>query len=303
VNRSRPIGVIGVPTSAGAFAPGQEQAPSALREAGLVKSLRAAGVGVNDRGDRDVWRWRPDRDHPRAQNVSQVVEIVRDTARRVEESVAAGEVTLVLGGDCTVGLGTVAGHAAGGATVGVIYFDTHADLNVPAVVTEGALDWMGLAHALGEAGAVPELVEAGPRIPLLEPEQILLFAWGPEQATDHERETIERLGITAIEVDEVAADPRAAATRAVDTLRAHLDRLLIHFDVDVIDFTDVPLSENWGRNEGLAYDSALSAAEALLATGRIDGLTITELNPDHAEEGTRSIERFAADVARSLAQG
>jgi arginase len=303
VNRSRPIGVIGVPTSAGAFAPGQEQAPSALREAGLVKSLRAAGVGVNDRGDRDVWRWRPDRDHPRAQNVSQVVEIVRDTARRVEESVAAGEVTLVLGGDCTVGLGTVAGHAAGGATVGVIYFDTHADLNVPAVVTEGALDWMGLAHALGEAGAVPELVEAGPRIPLLEPEQILLFAWGPEQATDHERETIERLGITAIEVDEVAADPRAAATRAVDTLRAHLDRLLIHFDVDVIDFTDVPLSENWGRNEGLAYDSALSAAEALLATGRIDGLTITELNPDHAEEGTRSIERFAADVARSLAHG
>ena len=183
MNRARPIAVIGVPTSAGAFAPGQEQAPSALREAGLVESLRAAGVDVNDRGDRDVWRWRPDRERPRAQNVAQVVEIVRDTARRVEESVAAGEVTLVLGGDCTVGLGTVAGHAIGGATVGVIYFDTHADLNVPAVVTEGAVDWMGLAHALGEEGAVPELVEVGPRVPLLEPEQIVLFAWGPDQAT------------------------------------------------------------------------------------------------------------------------
>lgn len=303
MNRARPIAVIGVPTSAGAFAPGQEQAPSALREAGLVESLRAAGVDVNDRGDRDVWRWRPDRERPRAQNVAQVVEIVRDTARRVEESVAAGEVTLVLGGDCTVGLGTVAGHAIGGATVGLIYFDTHADLNVPAVVTEGAVDWMGLAHALGEEGAVPELVEVGPRVPLLEPEQIVLFAWGPDQATHHEREAIGRLGISAIEVDEVAADPGAAATRAVETLRPHVDRLLIHFDVDVIDFTDVPLSENWGRNEGLSYDNALSAAEALLATGRIDGLTITELNPDHAEEGARSIERFAADLAGSMARG
>lgn len=71
----------------------------------------------------------------------------------------------------------------------------------------------------------------------------------------------------------------------------------------MIDFTDVPLSENWGRNEGLSYDNALSAAEALLATGRIDGLTITELNPDHAEEGARSIERFAADLAGSMARG
>src|SRR5262249_6048284 len=106
----RKVGVIGVPTSAGAYAPGQEQAPAALREAGLVQMLRDGGVEVSDYGDRDTWRWRPDREHPYAQNLSRVVEFVDDTAARVVESILAGEVTLVLGGDCTVGIGTVAGR-------------------------------------------------------------------------------------------------------------------------------------------------------------------------------------------------
>src|SRR5215210_213022 len=105
---SRPLGVIGVPTSAGAFAPGQEQAPAALRQAGLLDRLRESGVEVRDHGDRELWRWRPDRENRRAQNLGMVVEIVRDTARRVSHAVGEGETTLVLGGDCTVGIGTVA---------------------------------------------------------------------------------------------------------------------------------------------------------------------------------------------------
>src|SRR5688572_11447520 len=127
-----PLGVVGVPTSAGAFAPGQEQAPAALRKAGLLERLRALGVEVRDHGDCEPWRWRPDREHRRAQNVGKVVEIVQDTASRVAEAVRGGETTLVLGGDCTVGIGTVAGHVAGGERVGLLYFDAHADLNVPA---------------------------------------------------------------------------------------------------------------------------------------------------------------------------
>jgi arginase len=137
---SRPLGVIGVPTSAGAFAPGQEQAPRALREAGLVELLHESGVDVRDHGEREVWRWRPDRANPRAQNIDKVIEIVKDTARRVGECSAAGEATLVLGGDCTVGIGSVAGHVSVGERVGLVYFDTHADLNIPPSVPEGALD-------------------------------------------------------------------------------------------------------------------------------------------------------------------
>jgi arginase len=296
------LGVIGVPTSAGAFAPGQEQAPAALRQAGLLDVLRQLGADVHDHGDREVWRWRPDRAHPGAQNVASIVEIVRDTARRVGTSIEAGETTLVLGGDCTVGIGTVAGHVATRERVGLIYFDTHADLNVPAAVPEGALDWMGMAHMLAEDGAVAELVAAGPRAPLLEPADVLLFAWGPEQATAYEREAIVRRGLSAIPADEVVADPEGAAARACALMEDRCDRLLVHFDVDVIDFIDVPLSENTGRNQGLAFDHALRALDGLLASPRLAGLTITELNPDHTESGAGTLERFASAVARSLAR-
>jgi arginase len=298
---SRPLGLIGVPTSAGAFAPGQEQAPQALRDAGLVESLRQAGVLVHDCGDREIWRWRPDRGNRRAQNLSTVVEIVRDTARRVTEEAGAGEATLVLGGDCTVGIGTVAGHVATEERVGLVYFDTHADLNVPSSVREGALDWMGLAHMIGEEEAAPELVHVGERTPLLDADRVILFAWGSEQSTPFERAVIERRGISVIPVDEVAAAPERAARRARDHVEAGCDRLLVHFDVDVIDFTDVPLSENWGRNEGLPYDHAMRALETLLASPRLAGMTITELNPDHVEQDAQSIERFAAAISGGLA--
>jgi arginase len=153
--RGQPLALIGVPTSAGAFAPGQERAPGALRDAGLLELLRDAGIDVRDRGDRQVWRWRPDRENPRAQNLGAVVEIVQDTTRRVAAAVAEGEATLVLGGDCTVGIGTVAGHVESGESTALFYFDAHADLNTPTSVHEGALDWMGIAHMLGEEGAAP----------------------------------------------------------------------------------------------------------------------------------------------------
>ena len=299
----RSVGVIGVPTSAGAFAPGQEQAPAALRDAGLIEALRDAGVEVRDRGDREAWRWRPDRDDPRAQNLAKVVEIVRDTADRVAGAVAAGELPLVLGGDCTVGVGTVAGLLQDGESLALIYFDLHADLNLPDRVPPGTLDWMGMAHMLGEEGARRELVEAGPRAPLLEPAQIILFGWGPDQAQAGEREAIKRLSLETFEVDEVAADPAAAAARALESIGGRFDRFLVHFDVDVIDFTDTPLSENPGRNEGLAYGDAIEALMVLLASPLLAGLTVTELNPDHVEEGSGSIERLALDLARGLGSG
>jgi arginase len=293
--------VIGVPTSAGAFAPGQEQAPAALRSEGLLELLSGAGVAIRDDGDRSVWRWRPDRTNRRAQNLDAVVEIVGETARRVGAAVEAGEATLVLGGDCTVGIGAVAGHVAGGrGRVGVVYFDSHADLNVPSSVHEGALDWMGMAHMLGEEEAVAELVAAGGRPPLLESDQVVLLGWGPDQATAFERAAIERRGLSVVAVDEVAADPERAALEARRRIGESCDRFVVHFDVDVIDFTDMPLSENWGRNEGVSYEQAVRALRVLLAAPSLAGLTITELNPDHTE-GAETVRRFTKTIVEALA--
>jgi arginase len=160
---------------------------------------------------------------------------------------------------------------------------------------------MGMAHMLGVEGAVPELVAAGPRAPLLEPADVLLFGWGPEQATPFEREAVERLGLATVPVDEVAADPEGAAAAACARMEQHHDRVLVHFDVDVIDFTDVPLSENTGRNEGMAYEHALRALDRLLASACIAGVTVTELNPDHTEAGAGTLERFAERLAGAVA--
>jgi arginase len=79
-----------------------------LRAADLIDALVRAGLVVRDDGDCATWRWRPDRENRRAQNLPQVVAIVRDTAERV--AAAANELTLVLGGACTMEIGTVAGQ-------------------------------------------------------------------------------------------------------------------------------------------------------------------------------------------------
>jgi arginase len=75
---------------------------------------------------------------------------------------------------------------------------------------------------------------------------------------------------------------------------------VVHFDVDVIDFTETPMSENWGRNEGLSFDNALRTFRALVGDPALAGVTITELNPDHTEAGAGTVERFALAVATSL---
>ena len=297
----RKLGLIGAPTSMGAFAPGQEKAPGALREAGLVGLLADAGLEVVDHGDGPTRRWRPDKERRTAQNLDAVVEVARETAARVGEAVGADEVPLVLGGDCTLELGTVAGNLTRGDRVGLIYFDVHPDLNVPGSVGEGALDWMGVAHMLGEQEATKQLSRFGPRFPLLGNEDVFFFSYGPEQATDWEREVLARRGLAGVPVEEVALDPEGKAAEALARMEPRFDRLLVHFDVDTVDFTDVPLSENTGRNEGLPFDRAMRALSVLVGSERFGALTVTELNPDHGAEDGSTLELFTEALVGVLA--
>jgi arginase len=292
------LAVLGVPTSAGAFAPGQELAPAALREAGLLDRLRAGGVEVTDLGDSPAWRWRPDPARPRAQNLAEVTRIARETADRVARAREGRRPLLVLGGDCTIELGTVAGHLD--EDVGLVYFDVHPDLNTPHSVHEGAFDWMGMAHALGVDGAEPELAGIGARTPLLDDRQVLFFSYGPEQAKPFELEQMERRGLARTSVDEVLAEPEAAARRAVDEFGARFARLMVHFDVDTVDFNDAPLSENTGRGEGLPLDTAMRALRVLVGSENLAALTVTELNPLHGDEEGQTIGRLVEGLADCL---
>src|SRR5918992_1734374 len=277
--------IIGAPTSLGAFGPGQEQAPRALREAGF-------GAGLDDFGDIPLRRWRPDREHRRAQNADGVAEAAREVAERVEAVFRARRTPVVLGGDCTVGVGTVAGAQAADGPVGLVYFDMHPDLNTPETAVTGTLDWMGMAHMLGLPGTVPELTA----LASLAPEDVLLFARDRGETQAAEQEAIDRHGIATIELDEVAADPVATARRASE----RFERYLVHFDVDGVDFVDLPLSENTGHNIGLPFAAAATALEVLAAGPGFAGVTVTEHNPAHGPEDGSATRALAAALQRAL---
>ena len=134
-------------------------------------------------------RWRVDLQHPRAMNADAVATVATAVADLVAQSLDDGSAVLVLGGDCTVGIGTVAGALAGAANVGLVYVDLDTDLNTPQTTTDGALDWMGVAHMLGLPGTMPVVAEVGQRTPLLLPDQVLLF--GADNVTPAERAVIE----------------------------------------------------------------------------------------------------------------
>ena len=293
--------VIGAPSSAGAYAPGQERAPRALREAGLLHNLRGHGIAVDDAGDTAETRWRTDRSNPLAMNVGPVVQTVRAVSDRVSAALARpGSSVLVLGGDCTVGVGTVAGALDRG-NVGLVYVDHDADLKTPSTTEEGALDWMGVAHLLGVEGTVGELAAVGPRVPLLSPDQVLLF--GQVDPTASERRIIEDHDMAWVPHDNVREDPVGAAEWVVTDWATRFDNLLVHLDIDVVDFADAPLAENTRRNVGLKLDTMFAALERLVAAPNWCGLTVCEINPDHGEPDGTTLDEFATRLAQVLAGG
>jgi arginase len=188
--------IIGAPSSAGAYAPGQEKAPAALRAAGLPEFLAARGIKVDDYGDVAGFRWRTDKVNPRAMNATAVAAVASATADRVASALAKDASVLVLGGDCTIELGTVAGALRRNQRVGLVYIDHDTDLNTPETTKDGSLDWMGLAHMLAIDDTVPELVGLGPHVPMLRPQQIHFFA--NDNSQPFERQIIEERGIAEV---------------------------------------------------------------------------------------------------------
>ena len=185
--------------------------------------------------------------------------------------------------------------------IALVYFDLHSDLNTPASATDGALDWMALAHMLALEGAEPTLAAAAvEKVPLLEPSQVLLFAQSRAHATRFERGEIERLRIARIALEDVRGDPQAAAHQALELVAARSDRYAIHLDLDVVDFTDAPLSEHPSRNTGLELAEMLDALGILASGPGLVAITLTELNPHNAAADAGLLERFVASFADAI---
>lgn len=232
-------------------------------------------------------------------NAAAVARTARSTANLVEQALGDGSAVLVLGGDCTVELGTVAGTLRSTDDVGLVYIDLDTDLNTPLSTTDGALDWMGVAHLLGVADTLEELVALGPRAPLLRPDQLLYFAI--DNVEPFERQLIRELGIENVTLAQVAAEPTKVAEQVAHGWARKFTRLLIHLDVDVLDFADMPLAENTRRNVGLKFEQLVAALRVFLRAPNWTALTVCELNPDHGLSDGSTLRTFAAALSDSIA--
>ena len=291
---------MGVPSSAASYAAGQDLAPAALRSAGLLEQLITSRLEVHDDGDLPYQAWSPDRDHPLAQNAGQATMSLQQLADRLHPLLTRGDIVLVLGGNCTIALGVVAAlRRLGAGAPGLLYVDRHYDLNTPESTNDGALDWMGLAHALALPGCLDTLAGAFGRQPLLEGDQVAWLGVEPRMATQWEREQADRLGLHVTTSRALAADPAATALAALSQLPP--GPLALHLDVDVLDFTDAPLAESTdGRNRGPTLDQAAEALMAAARDQRMRALSIGELNPTRCAGDPDALPRFVSSIARIL---
>jgi arginase len=296
----RRLSVIGVPSSAGSYAAGQDQAPAALRQAGLIQALNDAGLPVRDHGDLPEQIWRPDRQRPFAQNAGQVTACLQELADRLGPLFADGDTVLVLGGNCTIALAIIAGlQRLDVGPPGLLYVDRHFDLNTPDSTTHGALDWMGLAHAFALPGTVDALTGAFGHRPLLQPSQVAWLGVDASEATAWEREQADRLGLHVTSSTALADDPPGSATTTLDVLPS--GPLAVHVDVDVLDFIDTPLAESTdGRNTGPTLDQLGQALLPAAGDPRLRALSVGELNPTRSAGEPDAIPRFIRMLAETL---
>jgi arginase len=294
------VSVVGFPDSAGSYAAGQEQAPAALRAAGLIEALIAAGVDVNDAGDLPKQTWKPDRAHPYAMNLEQVKTGLQELTKRLSPLLSAGDTVLVLGGNCTIALSVMAAlQRVGDAIPGLLYIDRHFDLNTPETTADGALDWMGMAHGLSIPGCADDLADAFDRRPLLEANQVAWLGVDPAPATAWEREQADRLDLHVGSSAALCSDPVGATASALEVLPP--GPLAVHVDVDVLDFTDAPLAENTdGRNSGPTLEQVRAALELAGRDPRFRVLSIGELNPTHSAGDPEANLRFVSVLATTL---
>lgn len=294
---TRRYSLLGVPSAAGTHGPGQELAPAAVRAAGLVERLRDRGVEVEDRGDLPTVPFAPDPANPTKQNVARVVQVVGRVAEAVGEILDSGGTPLVIGGDCTITLGVVAAFAHRMPEMGLMYFDGDIDVATPETTTSGILDTMGMSHLLGRG--VPELAGIGDRVPLLAADHILAFGFDEREPTAEQREWLIAQGVDC-RPSNAMTDAAAEAADAWMRLAARADPVVLHFDVDVIDSTDLPLADFPHFNEGLRFEAAMGALRTFCSQPAFAGLVITEINPLRDPDG-QLLARLLDPLTEALA--
>jgi arginase len=280
VRQPNKIALLGAPTSAAAMSAGHEGAPAALRAAGLVDRLRSIGYEVLDLGDDPPQLYQPDEESPRARNVPRVLAALEVLKPRVEQAIKSGALPLILSGDCSVVLATIAGARRYFRHVSLIYMDRDADLNTPATTSSGCIDGMVISHVTGRGAA--ELVRFWGEPPLVREPDVALF--GVARLDPAEEEMLGRAPIRRhLASDVQRVGPASSAETAIERIHGNGYEFVLHFDVDVI--ADFQATNNPGTG-GLHLDEVRDALEVFASQKHLAAIDLSAYNPAKDPDGS-----------------
>jgi arginase len=292
--QTKNIVLLGSATSAAALRAGHERAPAALRAAGIADRLKAAGFQVADHGDTATYVSQPDDEHPRARNVSAILNSLNDLRPRVEVAVKSGALPLILTGDCVSALAVIAGTRRYYRNVSLIYVDRDADLNVPATTPSGCVDGMVISQVIGRGA--PELVRFWGEPPLVREPDVALFGFERLDAPEEQYLVASPLRRhSSLEVSTVGA--AAAARLALERVHALNHEFILHFDVDVINGDEFPWT-NFPGAGGLSLNEVRDALRVFVSQPNLAAFEVAGYNPDLDADGqgARKLIDLLADV-------
>jgi len=213
-------------------------------------------------------------------------------ADAVEAALDAREFPIVLGGDCTIVLGSMLALRRRGR-YGLFFIDGNADFFQPEAEPNGEGASMDLALVTGYGPSLLADIEG--RVPLVRPEDAVAFAYRDHKDQEEYGSQPLPKELKAIDLPAVRAmGIEAAARQAVDHLtREELDGFFIHLDADCLDDAIMP-AVDFRVPGGLSWDELGAALRVALASGKAVGLEITIYNPRLDEDG--SAGRGLADV-------
>jgi arginase len=273
--RDRTVAIIGAALDLGQGRRGVDMGPSAIRYAGLDARLRALGRPVLDWGNVEAAvKESVSAGDERARYLSEIKATCTRIAALVTHALRDDFVPLVLGGDHSVGLGTLGGLAAMHGVGGVLWIDAHGDLNTPASSPSGNVHGMVLAAALG---LVDEGLESESwALPAVDPNRVALV--GVRSLDKAERALLHESNIRVYTMSDI---DRIGVERAIRESLSHIAGpgfVHVSLDMDVID-PDVAPGVGTPVRGGLSYREAHLAMELVAESGLLGSLEVVEVNP------------------------
>lgn len=272
----RTVRIIGVPIDLGADRRGVDMGPSAIRYAGLHGRLKELGWKVEDIGNIDVpiAETRVIQD-TRLKYLPEIVEVNQRLYQAVAQAINEGVIPLVIGGDHSLGIGSLAGCAASGKQFGVIWFDTHGDYNSLDTTRSGNIHGMPLAVANGIG--VQELTGVGGSQLKIKEENTVII--GARDFDKEERAMIHKSKITVFTMSDIdRLGMEEVVRRGIEIANRGMDGIHISFDLDVIDPTEAP-GVGTPVPGGMTYREAHLAMEMIADCACLLSMDVVEVNP------------------------